>query len=122
MIVVVIDVLKDSLIKRRTVFLRLDVKIAILYRPPKSFNPDVILRPAADVVGVVDDACGARRGERVALVAAEGVVAVLDHRRRRPQHSDSVRRRLLESNVAVRCTVVVEPRVPDTVRSVSLPT
>ena len=48
-IVVVIDESKDSLIKRRAVFLRLDVNIVIFYRSPKSFYPDVVLCPAPAV-------------------------------------------------------------------------
>jgi len=48
-IVVVIDESKDSLIKRRAVFLRLDVNIVISYRSPKSFYPDVVLCPAPAV-------------------------------------------------------------------------
>ena len=48
-IVVVIDESKDSLIKRRTVFLRLDVNIVMFYRSPKSFYPDVVLCPAPAV-------------------------------------------------------------------------
>lgn len=48
-IVVVVHESKDSLIKRRAVFLRLDVNVVIFYRSPKSFNPDVILCPAATV-------------------------------------------------------------------------
>ena len=48
-VVVVIDESKDSLIKRRAVFLGLDVNVVIFYRSPKSFNPDNILCPAAAV-------------------------------------------------------------------------
>lgn len=48
-IVVVIDESKDSLIKRRAVFLRMDVNLVIFYRSPKSFNPDVVLCPAPAV-------------------------------------------------------------------------
>ena len=48
-IVVVIDESKDSLIKRRAVFLRLDVNIVMFYRSPKSFYPDVVLCPAPAV-------------------------------------------------------------------------
>ena len=48
-IVVAIDESKDSLIKRRAVFLRLDVNLVIFYRSPKSFYPDVVLCPAPAV-------------------------------------------------------------------------
>lgn len=37
------------MIKRRAVFLRLDVNIVIFYRSPKSFYPDVVLCPAPAV-------------------------------------------------------------------------
>ena len=48
-VVVVIDESKDSMIKRRAVFLRLDVNVVIFYRPPKSFYPDVVLCPSAAI-------------------------------------------------------------------------
>ena len=48
-VVVVINESKDSLIKRPAVFLWQDVNVLIFYRSPKSFNPNVVLRPATAV-------------------------------------------------------------------------
>ena len=53
-VVVVIHESKDSLIKRRAVFLRLDVNVLIFYRSPKSFYPDVVFRPATAVFLIKD--------------------------------------------------------------------